>query len=159
VTIFRCTGRLVFGYADALLNAISKVSCPQIALLDLSEVTEIDASGIGALISVRRLAKASGVALKLMNLTPSVEDLLELTRLTPAFEICSVPGMLDLLCRAFEQSQFARINTAVEGSDRALDTPNACSPKPHRSSATSENMSASLFLKRLHHRNTTGRKE
>ena len=121
VTIFRCTGRIAFGYADRLLNAISKWPCPRIAVFDLAGVTEIDAAGIGALVSVRKRAKASGVALKLMNLTPRVEDLLELTRLRSAFEICSVPEMLDLLCRAFERSQFANVNAAVEDSDRALD--------------------------------------
>jgi len=119
VTIFRCTGRIAFGYADRLLNAISKWPLPRIAVLDLAGVTEIDAAGIGALVSVRKRAKASGVSLKLMNLTPRAEDLLELTRLRSAFEICSVPEMLSLLCRAFEQSQLVNVNAAVEGSDGA----------------------------------------
>ena len=43
-----------------------------------------------------------------MNLTPRVEDLLELFSLRSRFEICSVPEMLGLLCLAFEKSQFAR---------------------------------------------------
>ena len=120
VTIFRCTGRIAFGYADRLLNAISKWAWARIAVLDLAGVTEIDAAGIGALVSVRKRAKASGVALKLMNLTPKVEDLLELTRLRSAFEICSVPEMLGLLCRAFERSQFVNINAAVEACDGGL---------------------------------------
>src|SRR5215469_15272734 len=121
VTIFRCTGRIAFGYSDRLLNAISKWPCPRIAVLDLAGVTEIDAAGIGALVSVRKRAKASGVALKLMNLTPQVEDLLELTRLRSAFEICSVPEMLDLLCHAFERSQFVNVNVADEAGDGVLD--------------------------------------
>ena len=121
VTIFRCAGRIAFGYVDRLLDAISKWPCPRIAVLDLAQVTEIDAAGIGALVSVRNRAKARGVALKLMNLTPRVEDLLELTRLRSAFEICSVPEMLGLLCRSFEQSQFVNLNAGVEGSDGVLD--------------------------------------
>ena len=116
VTIFRCTGRIAFGYADTLLTAISKGPQSRIAILDLAEVTEIDAAGMGALVSVRNRVKASGVALKLMNLTPRVEELLELTRLRSAFEICSVPEMLGLLCRAFEQSQFVGIDAALETS-------------------------------------------
>ena len=120
VAIFRCTGRIAFGYADRLLNAISKWPCPRIAVLDLAGVTEIDAAGIGALVSVRKQAKASGVSLKLMNLTPRVEELFELMRLNSAFEICSVPEMLSLLCRAFEQSQFVNVNAAVEGSDGTI---------------------------------------
>ena len=121
VTIFRCTGRIAFGYSDTLLNAISKGPCPRIAVLDLAGVTELDAAGIGALVSVRKRAEASGVTLKLMNLTPRVEDLLELTRLKSAFEICSVPEMLSLLCRAFAKSQFVNVDAAVEDSDGALD--------------------------------------
>jgi len=121
VTVVRCTGRLAFGYADTLLNAISEWPCPRIAVLDLAEVTEIDAAGIGVLVAVRNRAEASGVGLKLMNLTPRVEDLLELTRLRSSFEICSVREMLGLLCRALEQSQLVNVKLAVESSDRALD--------------------------------------
>src|SRR5215469_4421206 len=73
VTIFRCTGRIAFGYADRLVDTISKWPCPRIAVLDLAGVTETDAAGIGALVSVRKRARASGVTLKLMNLTPRVE--------------------------------------------------------------------------------------
>jgi anti-anti-sigma factor len=121
VTVFRCTGRIAFGYADSILNAISKRPCPRIAVLDLVEATGIDATGIGVLVSLRKWAKASGVALKLMNLTPRVEYLLELTHLRSAFEICSVPEMLGLLCRAFERSLFVNVDGAVEGSDEILD--------------------------------------
>jgi len=90
-------------------------------VLDLAGVTELDAAGIGALVSVRKRAEASGVTLKLMNLTPRVEDLLELTRLKSAFEICSVPEMLSLLCRAFAKSQFVNVDAADNHSDAALD--------------------------------------
>ena len=120
VTIFRCAGRIAFGYTDTLLNAISKWPCSRIAVLDLAEVTDVDAAGIGALVDMRKRAKTSGVACKLMNLTPRVEELLELTRLRSAFEICSVPEMLGLLCRAFERSQFVSVKASVEGSDGVL---------------------------------------
>jgi hypothetical protein len=90
-------------------------------VLDLAEATAIDAAGIGMLVSLRKWAKASDVRLKLMNLTPKIEDLLELTQLKSAFEICSVPEMIGLLCRAFDQSQFVNVDAAVEGSDGVLD--------------------------------------
>lgn len=123
VTIFHCTGRISFGHVDTLLNAISKWPRSQMAVLDLAEVTEIDAAGIGALVSVRKRALASGAALKLMNLTPKVEELLELTRLRSALEICSVPEMLGLLSRAFGESQFVNVIAAVDGGDGLLDNP------------------------------------
>jgi hypothetical protein len=76
------------------------------------------------LVSLRKWAKASDVRLKLMNLTPKIEDLLDLMQLKSAFEICSVPEMLGLLCRAFEQSQFVNVDAAVDGSDGSLMTAN-----------------------------------
>lgn len=121
VTIFHCKGRIVFGHADRLSNALSKHPSLRIAVLDLAEATAIDAAGIGMLVSLRKWAKASDVRLKLMNLTPKIEDLLELTQLKSAFEICSVPEMLGLLCRAFDQFQFVNVDAAVEGSDGVLD--------------------------------------
>jgi len=121
VTVFRCAGRVSFGYADTLFNAVAKGRSTWIAVLDLAEVTQIDAAGIGVLMSLRKWAKASGAQLKLMNLTPRVERLLALTRLRSVFETCSVSEMLDLLCRAFEQSQFANLDAAIEGPHRGLN--------------------------------------
>jgi anti-anti-sigma factor len=120
LTIFRCTGRLAFGHSDTLLNAISRWPSPRVAVLDLAGVTKIDAAGIGTLVSVRKHAEASGVALKLMNLTPRVEDLLELTRLRSSFATCAVSDMIGLLCCAIKESQFVSVN-AAENYDRALD--------------------------------------
>jgi anti-anti-sigma factor len=118
--IFRCTGRLALGYSDTLLSAISKWPSPRFAVLDLAGVTQIDAAGIGTLVSVRNHAEASGVALKLMNLTPRVEDLLELTNLRSSFATCSVPDMIELLCCATKKSQFVNVE-AAENYDWALD--------------------------------------
>ena len=120
LTIFRCTGRITFGYANTLLNAISKWPSRRVVVLDLAGVTQIDAAGIGTLVSVRKHAEASGVALKLMNLTPRVEDLLELTRVRSTFAICSVPDMIEMLCCAIKKSQFVNVD-AAENYDWALD--------------------------------------
>lgn len=121
VTIFRCKGRLAFGNVDRLAMAISKQPRFRMAVLDLAEVTAIDAAGMGMLVSLQKGAKASGVVLKLMNLTPRVEDLLELTRLRTAFEICSVPEMLNLLCRAVERTQLVNVDRAIESTGGTLD--------------------------------------
>jgi anti-sigma B factor antagonist len=106
-TIFRCAGRITLEHAN-LLRIIVLKQAPSIAVLDLAEITAIDAAGVGILVSVRWWAKTTGARLKLMNLTPRLEDLLELFNLRSAFEICSVPEMLSLLCLGFEKSQFAR---------------------------------------------------
>jgi len=74
-------------------------------VLDLAEVTAVDAAGVGMLVLLRLWANATGTKLKLMNLTPRVEEVLQLTRLRSAFEVCSVREMMDLLCRANRQFQ------------------------------------------------------
>jgi len=106
-TIFRCAGRITVEHAD-LLRMIVLKQAPSIAVLDLAEINAIDAAGVGILVSLRWWARTTGATLKLMNLTPRVEALLELFNLRSAFEICSVPEMLSLLCLAFENSQSER---------------------------------------------------
>jgi len=105
-TIFRCVGRITLEYAD-LLRMIVLKQAPSIAVLDLAEITAMDAAGLGILVSLHWWAKTTGARLKLMNLTPTVENLLELFNLGSSFEICSVPEMLSLLCLAFEETQLA----------------------------------------------------
>lgn len=114
VTVFRCTGQIAFGSGDGLRTALSTQSRSRIAVLDLAGITAIDAAGLGILLSVRARALATGVKLKLMNLTPKAEQLLELTNLRSAFEILSVPEMLDLLCRAIGQPQSEETPAAIE---------------------------------------------
>ena len=72
----------------------------RVVVLDLAEITTVDAAGLGELVSLQTWAKATGRELKLMNVLPRVESILELTHLQPAFEICSLGEMVDLLCRA-----------------------------------------------------------
>jgi anti-anti-sigma factor len=120
VTIFHCKGRLTFGDEDTLLNAVSSQQRLRLAVLDLAEVTAVDAAGLGMLVSLRNWARSRGVALKLMNLTPWVQDSLELTKLKSAFEICSVPEMLRLLCRALDQAKLGDLDGPVE-SPREVD--------------------------------------
>lgn len=114
VTVFRCTGQIAFGSGDGLRTALSTHSRSQIAVLDLAEITAIDAAGLGILLSVRARALATGVELKLMNLTPKVEELLELTNLQSAFKVLSAAEMLDLLCRAIGQPRSEETLATVE---------------------------------------------
>lgn len=105
VTVFRSSGRITLGSEESLRQAIAQQPRTRTAVLDLAETSTIDAAGIGALLSVREWANQSGIALKLMNLNPRVERLLELTHVRPAFDVCSVRETLDLMCRAFHQKR------------------------------------------------------
>ena len=104
VAIFECKGRLTIEGGDLLRNAVLAQPYLQRVVLDLKEIRDIDAAGLGMLASLRGYAKATGTELKLMNLTPRVEKALNLTGLKPVFAICSARDMIDLWCRALHGS-------------------------------------------------------
>ena len=99
VAVFECAGRITVEGGDALRNAVLRQPGVQLVVLDLNEISDIDAAGLGVLASLRSWSKATGSELKLMNLKPRVEKVLELTGLKPVFGICSARDMLDLWCR------------------------------------------------------------
>ena len=104
VMVVRCLGRIVLGHADRLRTVVKQARTPMV-VLDLAETTAIDAAGLGVLVSLNNWAKATGTEFRLMNLRPEVERVFEVTKLKPAFAICSVREMFDLLCRAMRSTQ------------------------------------------------------
>lgn len=64
--------------------------------IDLSQTDFVDSAGVGALWSLFRAANAinqnGGVALRLLNPQPPVQQMLELTRMHRVFEIISSPS-------------------------------------------------------------------
>ncbi len=99
VAIFECAGRITVEGGEALRTAVLRQPFVELVVLDLKEITGIDAAGLGVLASLRSWSKASGTDLKLMNLKPRVEKVLDLTGLRPLFAVCSARDMLDLWCR------------------------------------------------------------
>jgi anti-anti-sigma factor len=104
--IFQCSGRMVRGEIEGLRHAISRYPKIATAVLDLAEVTAIDAAGLGLLVTLRNWTRANGTELKLLNLPSHVEGLLNMTRLLPMFKVCSASDIADLLCRLVRQSSF-----------------------------------------------------
>ena len=119
--IFRCEGRIVFPDTETLRVAVMTHRRIRSAVLDLAEIKAIDGAGLGMLVSLRTWSKTTGTTLKLMNLNQKVDYLLELTHLKPLFEICSVGEMLDLFCRAFQQSRFMEEDVVARVPARVLD--------------------------------------
>jgi anti-anti-sigma factor len=113
-TIFRCEGKIVFPAADTLRIAVSTHSPIRLAVLDLSGVNVIDAAGLGILASLRAWSRSIGTSLKLMNVNPRIEHLLELTHLRPLFETCSVRDMFELSCRLLQQSRGVETEASAE---------------------------------------------
>ena len=90
VTIMDCSGRITLGEGsvqlrDAVRDLLSKGS-KQI-LLNLGDVTYIDSSGIGELVSAFTTVRNQGGDLKLLNLNKKIHDLLQITKLYTVFDV------------------------------------------------------------------------
>ena len=90
ITVMDCSGRITLGEGsvqlrDAVRDLLAKGS-KQI-LLNLGDVTYIDSSGIGELVSAFTTVRNQGGDLKLLNLTKKVHDLLQITKLYTVFDV------------------------------------------------------------------------
>ena len=90
VTVLDMSGRITLGEGsvqlrDAVRDLLSKGQ--KHILLNLGDVTYIDSSGIGELVSAFPTAKNQGGELKLLNLTRKVHDLLQITKLYIVFDV------------------------------------------------------------------------
>ncbi len=70
---------------DALRDLVTKNQ--KKILLNLGEVSYIDSSGIGELVSGFTTVTNSGGQLRLLNLTKRVKDLLQITKLYTVFDV------------------------------------------------------------------------
>lgn len=90
VTVVDVSGRITLGEGSAtlretvrdLLNRGQKK-----ILLNLGDVTYIDSSGIGELVSGFTTVTNQGGQLKLLSLTKKVHDLLQITKLYTVFDV------------------------------------------------------------------------
>lgn len=58
-------------------------------VLDLSQVSTVDARGLGVMLQLREQVQSKGIGFKLMNVSKLVGRVLEVTRLDSVFEITS----------------------------------------------------------------------
>ena len=90
VTVMDVSGRITLGEGsstlrDALRDLVAKGN--KKILLNLGDVTYIDSSGIGELVSGFTTVANSGGTLKLLGLTKRVKDLLQITKLYTVFDV------------------------------------------------------------------------
>lgn len=98
-SVLHCRGRILFGNKNLYKTALAQKSAGML-VLDLAQVNDIDAGGLGVLVQLRAWASANGIQLRLLNVPRAVERVLESTRLNLIFEVCSVPEFFHLLARA-----------------------------------------------------------
>jgi anti-sigma B factor antagonist len=90
VTVIDVAGRITLGEGSSALRETLRdlVAKNQTRiLLNLADVTYIDSSGIGELVSGYTTVTNTGGALKLLNLNKRVKDLLQITKLYTVFEV------------------------------------------------------------------------
>lgn len=90
IVIMDMSGRITLGEGsvtlrDSVRDVLSKGQTH--ILLNLGDVTYIDSSGIGELVSAFTTVKNAGGELKLLNLTRKVHDLLQITKLYTVFDV------------------------------------------------------------------------
>ncbi|HWG17917.1 MAG TPA: STAS domain-containing protein [Acidobacteriaceae bacterium] len=90
VTILDLSGRITLGEGsvtlrDAVRDALAKGS--RKIILNLADISYIDSSGIGEMVSAFTSVKNAGGELKLLNLTKKVHDLLQITKLYTVFDV------------------------------------------------------------------------
>ena len=90
VTVVDISGRITLGEGcsqlrELIRNEVSKGN--KKVLLNLADVTYIDSSGIGELVSAFTAVSNQGGQLKLLSLTKKVHDLLQITKLYTVFDV------------------------------------------------------------------------
>jgi anti-sigma B factor antagonist len=90
VSVVDVSGRITLGEGssalrDTLREMVSKNQ--KKILLNLADVSYIDSSGIGELVSGFTTVTNSGGQLKLLNLNKRVKDLLQITKLYTVFDV------------------------------------------------------------------------
>ena len=90
VSVVDVAGRITLGEGSSALRDLLKDMVgkgQKKILLNLGEVTYIDSSGIGELVSAFTSIANQGGQLKLLNLAKRVKDLLQITKLYTVFDV------------------------------------------------------------------------
>jgi anti-sigma B factor antagonist len=90
VTVVDANGRITLGegasvFRDTIRDLAAKGN--KKILINLGDVSYIDSSGIGEMVSSFTTVTNHGGQLKLLNLTKRVKDLLQITKLYTVFEV------------------------------------------------------------------------
>ncbi|MFZ1917567.1 MAG: STAS domain-containing protein [Terriglobales bacterium] len=86
-TLVRCSGRLVAGVSDRLYVEIRElIPGSGRIVLDFTELTHMDSTGLGTLVRLYVHAKSAGCILEVINMGKSIRQLLGVTHLLSVLE-------------------------------------------------------------------------
>ena len=100
VTVLSLEGQIINGETENLRRALQSASGD--IILDFSNVSVMDARGLGVLLQMREKTLANGAHFELINVSTRLYRIFEITRLNTVFEINSGveihPHRAPLLC-------------------------------------------------------------
>jgi anti-anti-sigma factor len=86
-TSVHCSGRINSATSDLLQKTIrTLIPKTRHIVLDLSGVSYIDSSGLGAIVGIYLAVSRAGGELKVSNAQPRIRDLFQITKLSAVFE-------------------------------------------------------------------------
>jgi anti-sigma B factor antagonist len=86
--VVRCSGKLVAGVNDLLYHEVSQlIPSSKRIVLDLTDLTHMDSTGLGTVVRLYVSAKSAGCDLELINLGKRIRQLLGVTNLLSVFTI------------------------------------------------------------------------
>jgi len=82
-------GQIVNGGTETLRRVVHSQSDVSTIVLDLAQVSTVDAGGLGVMLELREQVQSNGIGFKLMNVSKPVSRVLEVTHLDSVFEVTS----------------------------------------------------------------------
>lgn len=87
VEVLCLEGQIVNGDTDILRSIVQSASATSDIILDLSDVSVVDAHGLGVLLQLREQTLAKGAHLELLNVSDHLYRIFEITRLNTVFKL------------------------------------------------------------------------
>ena len=87
--VVKCTGKLIAGGTGILQDEIRRlIPGSKRIVLDLTDLSYMDSSGLGSIIGLYASAKMAGTRLEMINLSKRVRELFSITNVLSLFEVC-----------------------------------------------------------------------
>lgn len=90
VRIIKLSGKITIGAGDVKIRELidqALADGKKYILLDLAGVSTIDSSGIGEMVACYTTVTKQGGQLKLLRLSPKINDILQVTQLITVFDV------------------------------------------------------------------------
>ncbi len=104
MAVIECEGSIARNdEAKRLRETVASYGYARVIIIDLSEVSYVEKSGLATLAYLQRWARENDTQLKLFNPSPFVRHQLKVAGQTLRFEIASLPEAMSLLAQADPQ--------------------------------------------------------